>query len=335
MQLLESALPTRRSRVHLSDIGSFRRVPLERARARRGQRHRRRRPGDAVRADAGADRGVRLDPRDAIDGRANSRGAIPPSSSPSLHRLRRTLVAQPGRRIRCRNDRSPVSWLLRWSWGSGCCLGPQLSQPGAGGGDRLPAPSDFVKKIDNPYYPLPVGRTLCLRGREDGVTQVDRVTVTSGQADPGHHARVVSDVARHHGRLLEKTFDWFAQDKKAACGTWVRTRRPTNRTARSIRAGRGRPVWMAPWQGSSCWRTRTFPCLPSGVPQGRGGGHGVGREPRNVPDRSLRRGSMACSRRLRPPGWNRTPTTRSSTRPASASCERGRSRVTRPRGSCA
>ena len=39
-------------------------------------------------------------------------------------------------------------------------------------------PMGFVSSIDNPYYPLPVGRTLVYRGVRDGQTQVDRVTVT-------------------------------------------------------------------------------------------------------------------------------------------------------------
>ena len=33
----------------------------------------------------------------------------------------------------------------------------------------------FVSTIDNPYFPLPVGRTLIYHGVKDGVTQVDRV----------------------------------------------------------------------------------------------------------------------------------------------------------------
>jgi hypothetical protein len=77
----------------------------------------------------------------------------------------------------------------------------------------LPDPSAFVKKIDNPYYPLPVGRTLVYRGVRDGLTQTDVVTVTRRtKVILGITARVVSDVATHRGRLLEKTFDWFAQD---------------------------------------------------------------------------------------------------------------------------
>ena len=76
-------------------------------------------------------------------------------------------------------------------------------------------PRDFVRVIDNPYYPLPVGRTLIYRGVRDGQTQTDRVHVTSGtKVLEGITATAVSDVARHNGKLLEKTTDWFAQDKQ-------------------------------------------------------------------------------------------------------------------------
>ena len=76
-------------------------------------------------------------------------------------------------------------------------------------------PADFVKVIDNPYYPLPVGRTLIYRGVKDGKSQVDRVHVTSRtKVLEGITATSVTDVARHRGKLLEKTTDWFAQDKR-------------------------------------------------------------------------------------------------------------------------
>src|SRR5258706_745516 len=76
-------------------------------------------------------------------------------------------------------------------------------------------PRDFVRVIDNPYYPLPVGRTLIYRGVRDGQTQTDRVHVTSGtKVLEGITATAVSDVARHNGKLLEKTTDWYAQDKR-------------------------------------------------------------------------------------------------------------------------
>ena len=74
-------------------------------------------------------------------------------------------------------------------------------------------PAHFVGVIDNPYYPLPVGQTLVYRGVKDGQTQIDRVTVLSKtRVVEGITATVVRDVAKHGNRLLEKTFDWFAQD---------------------------------------------------------------------------------------------------------------------------
>jgi hypothetical protein len=84
-----------------------------------------------------------------------------------------------------------------------------------GGYEPVLNPRDFVRVIDNPYYPLPVGRTLIYRGVRDGQTQTDRVYVTSGtKVLEGITATAVSDVARHNGKLLEKTTDWFAQDKQ-------------------------------------------------------------------------------------------------------------------------
>jgi len=84
-----------------------------------------------------------------------------------------------------------------------------------GGYEPVLNPGDFVRVIDNPYYPLPVGRTLIYRGVRDGQTQTDRVHVTSGtKVLEGITATAVSDVARHNGKLLEKTTDWFAQDKQ-------------------------------------------------------------------------------------------------------------------------
>jgi hypothetical protein len=77
-------------------------------------------------------------------------------------------------------------------------------------------PANFTTTIDNSYFPLPVGRTLVYRGVKDGQTQVDRVTVTDQTklVAEGIKARVVTDVATHDGQLLEKTSDWYAQDKQ-------------------------------------------------------------------------------------------------------------------------
>ena len=74
-------------------------------------------------------------------------------------------------------------------------------------------PANFVSVIDNPYFPLPVGRTLVYTGTKDGQTQMDTVTVTDQKrVILGIDATVVSDIATHDGTLLEKTFDFYAQD---------------------------------------------------------------------------------------------------------------------------
>jgi hypothetical protein len=76
-------------------------------------------------------------------------------------------------------------------------------------------PANFVRKVTNPYFPLPVGRTLIYKGIKDGTTQVDRVHIMARtRVLEGIRAVAVSDVATHNGRLLEKTTDWYAQDKQ-------------------------------------------------------------------------------------------------------------------------
>jgi hypothetical protein len=76
-------------------------------------------------------------------------------------------------------------------------------------------PNNFVAAVDNTYFPLPVGRTLVYSGIKDGQTQRDVVTVTNQtKVILGVSATVVSDVADHNGTVLERTSDWYAQDKQ-------------------------------------------------------------------------------------------------------------------------
>jgi hypothetical protein len=76
-------------------------------------------------------------------------------------------------------------------------------------------PTNFVSVVDNPYFPLPVGRTLVYTGIKDGQTQRDTVVVTTQtKVILGVTATVVSDIADHDGTVLERTSDWYAQDKQ-------------------------------------------------------------------------------------------------------------------------
>jgi len=95
--------------------------------------------------------------------------------------------------------------------------GARASSAPASGIDYEPVldPANFVSVIDNPYFPLPVGRTLVYEGIKDGQSQVDTVVVTDQtRVIEGITARMVSDVSTHNGTLLEKTFDFYAQDKQ-------------------------------------------------------------------------------------------------------------------------
>ena len=77
-------------------------------------------------------------------------------------------------------------------------------------------PANFVSKIDNKYFPLIPGTGFHYRGvQENGTTpQRDDMTVTHKTKQIlGVTATVVRDVVSVHGHPIEKTFDWYAQDK--------------------------------------------------------------------------------------------------------------------------
>jgi hypothetical protein len=77
-------------------------------------------------------------------------------------------------------------------------------------------PANFVAVIDNPYFPLKPGTGFHYRGvAEDGKTpQADDMVVTSRTKQIlGVKCVVVRDTVSSHGKPIEKTFDWYAQDK--------------------------------------------------------------------------------------------------------------------------
>ena len=76
-------------------------------------------------------------------------------------------------------------------------------------------PDNFVKVVDNPLFPLPLGRRLIYTGSEDGefervITDVTRDSKTI----LGVPVVTVLDRVFKSGELAEKTFDWYAQDKQ-------------------------------------------------------------------------------------------------------------------------
>ena len=73
---------------------------------------------------------------------------------------------------------------------------------------------NFVRRVDNPLFPLPLGRRLVYRGSEDGKPEWVITDVTLNRKTIlGVRVVVVRDRVYLDGVLKEKTFDWYAQDK--------------------------------------------------------------------------------------------------------------------------
>jgi hypothetical protein len=76
-------------------------------------------------------------------------------------------------------------------------------------------PTNFVKNVDNPWYPLTPGTTLRYRGEKDGRPGVDLFTVTHRRKTIlGVSTTVVHDRVFADGKLSEDTLDYYAQDKQ-------------------------------------------------------------------------------------------------------------------------
>jgi HD-GYP domain-containing protein (c-di-GMP phosphodiesterase class II) len=77
-------------------------------------------------------------------------------------------------------------------------------------------PADFVSTIDNSYFPLLPGTGFHYRGvAENGKTpQTDDMVVThKTKMSLGVKCTVVRDTVSSRGKPIERTFDWYAQDK--------------------------------------------------------------------------------------------------------------------------
>lgn len=76
-------------------------------------------------------------------------------------------------------------------------------------------PSDFVSRIDNKYLPLVPGTVFHYRGETDGTPSTVTTTVTDRhKVIEGVRTLVVHDVDGEDGKTIEKTDDYYAQDKR-------------------------------------------------------------------------------------------------------------------------
>lgn len=79
----------------------------------------------------------------------------------------------------------------------------------------LPPGSDFVRTIDNPWFPLKPGTVLTSKGKDEGTPATDIFRVTDRtRRILGIRAIVIDDRVYENGRLSERTHDYYAQDKR-------------------------------------------------------------------------------------------------------------------------
>ncbi|MFI6661423.1 hypothetical protein ACIBL8_38530 [Streptomyces sp. NPDC050523] len=100
-----------------------------------------------------------------------------------------------------------------------CSTSPGRPQSRSAATMPSPAPRSFSATVDNPWFPLPPGRTLVYRGTKDGAQTTEHLTATRDiQKITGVPCRVVEDRLYTGRRLTETTRDYYAQD--AAGNVW-------------------------------------------------------------------------------------------------------------------
>jgi hypothetical protein len=89
-------------------------------------------------------------------------------------------------------------------------------------------PADFTTRIDNKYFPLEPGTTFVYKGTFHGSAERDEMAVTHDtRRVMGVKCLIASDRVTEDGKLIEQTYDWYAQDGKGTSGTSGSTLRST------------------------------------------------------------------------------------------------------------
>lgn len=99
-----------------------------------------------------------------------------------------------------------------------CALAPAGAVAAGGFGTYGPPKlesSNYVRTVDNPYFPLKRGMRWVYRGVKDGKPGRDVVRVMPRtRRIQGVTATAVSDRLIQRGKVAERTTDWYAQDKR-------------------------------------------------------------------------------------------------------------------------
>jgi hypothetical protein len=76
-------------------------------------------------------------------------------------------------------------------------------------------PANFAVEITNPYFPLKSGTVYIYEGNRDGAPRHAQMSVTAEtKVIMGATCTVVRDVSSTDTEMVEKTVDWYAQDKQ-------------------------------------------------------------------------------------------------------------------------
>ena len=76
-------------------------------------------------------------------------------------------------------------------------------------------PANFVDVIDNPFFPYTPGTKYIYEGEtQDGLERIEVEILDETREVMGVTTTVIRDTVSLDGKLVEDTFDWYAQDKE-------------------------------------------------------------------------------------------------------------------------
>jgi hypothetical protein len=112
----------------------------------------------------------------------------------------------------------------------------QTIKSGAGSGwPKVLHPSDFVPRVDNPWFPLKPGSKWFYRGRDDQGRFADKMRVRHKRKKIlGVYTTIVHDVVLRHGKRREVTNDWYAQDRRGNVWYFGENTKELNRHGRVV-----------------------------------------------------------------------------------------------------